>query len=62
MSGVENTLDLFQPDAGIFYVTTNSVGVGFKSFDGEFRPGRSKRKVIFEEVVVTIDMGHRQNL
>ena len=62
MGGVQNGFDFFQADARVFDVVAHAVGMALKRFDGVFGPGRAEGEVVFEKIVVAINMRDRQHL
>ena len=52
MGGIENPLNFLKANAGIFEILMDSVGVALEGFDGVFSAGKTKSKIVLEEIIM----------
>jgi hypothetical protein len=62
MGCVENAFHLLHPNAGILDIVTNTIRMGLEGLDDVLRTGPPESEIVFEEIIVTVYVGHSKNL
>ncbi len=62
VGAVENALDLFDPDRRILHVVPHAQCMGLEALDDQFSAVGLEGEIVFEEIVMTIDVRDRENL